>query len=193
MLTQSICMKVLILIFFIIQLLICIITYPFKMKGAIHINVLENIGFAVIKVFNIRLFSGRFKMSQDGHLSMEKEKKNKKKKKNKTLLQHYFISLAKKVDVKKAELFFNGGREDDACFVSLVSGYINVLMSSLFAVLMNKYKTMKTFLSVEPDYNKNRMEITATGVISFCLLDMFLSVVHAFISYLKEKEIEKNV
>ena len=179
-------MKVAVLILVMVVFVILVITYPFKFKGAVHINALENIGFAVIKVLNIRLFNGRFKVDTDGKFSFEKEK-NKKKKKNKTFKNHYFLSLSKRVDVKKAELFFNGGLEDDACLVSMACGYINVFVLSIFAVFMSKYKQMKTFVLVEPEYDKNRLELTASGVITFSLLDMFLSAVNGLCFMLKER------
>ena len=185
--TQPKSMKVVFFIIATILFVICIIVYPFKMKGAVHINIVENIGFAVVKVFNIRLFSGRLKMTSGGKLSLEKEKNKKKNNKNKTLKHHYFLSLMKKVEVKKAELFFNGGTERDVYLVSIVSGYINVFVTSIFAVFMNKYKHMKTFISVEPDFERDRLELTASGVISFSLLDMFLSFIHGVYYMLKER------
>ena len=184
--TQSKSMKV---VFFIalILLVVSIVIYPFKMKGAVHVNVVENIGFAVVRVFNIRLFSGRLKMASGGKVSLEKEKNKKKKNKNKGLSRHYFLSLIKKVVVKKAELFFNGGAENNAHLVSMVSGYVNVFVSSIFAVFMNKYNHMKTFISIEPEYEKERLELTALGVISFSLLDMFLSFICGVYYMLKER------
>ena len=184
-------MNNILLILFIMFFVISVVIYPLKMKGAIHINVLENLGFAVVKVFNIRLFNARFKMAKDGHVSMEKEK-NKKKKKNKTLSQFYFMSLAKKVDVKKAEIFFVAGSSQDAFIVSVVNGFVNVVSTCVFTTLMNKYKSMKTLVCVEPDYEKEGLEITASGVISFSLFDMLLSVIYSVIHYLKVKERKVN-
>ena len=185
-------MKEIVLIFFIILFVVSVITYPFKLKGALHINVIENIGFAVIKVFNIRLFNAKFKVASDGHFAMEKEKEKKQKKKNKELHRLYFMCLAKKIDLKKSEFFFTTGSTSDACLVSLIGGYINVFVSSVIAVLMTKYKHMKSFVNIEPDYQKDRIEMTASAVISFSLLDMFVSIMCALINYKKEKRGKKN-
>ncbi len=178
-------MKATLLIVFIVLFVVLLLVYPFKIKGAFHFNAIEDVGFVVLKVFVIKLVCMRFRFNNKGGLELKKYKKKKKKKKPVTLLGSYFMSLAKKLDVKKIQFFFSSGVPDNAYLVCMVNGAVETISASMFAVLLNKYKHLKIFSDVDPVFNENKLEVTASVVVSFCLLDMLLSVIHAYIYYFK--------
>jgi len=191
-LTQDKSMKTLILILLIIFMIIAVLNYPFRIRGTFHVDVLNNIGFAVFKVLFIRLLSEKFKLSKSGKIEVEKEK-NKKRKKNKILINKYFKCLSERSHVRRVDLFFDAGSKENVFFVSMLSGYVGVITSSISAVLINKYKDIKLFNSFKPSYNKDKLEVTGDLIASFSLKDMITSFICAVIYYFKKKKERKNV
>lgn len=172
---------------------VLIVIYPFKLKAVFHINVLEDLCFLAIKVFDIKLFCARFTITKEGKFDMDKfNKKKKKKKKDPLLLSSYFMCLAKMLHFKKLELFFTGGSSENAYYVSMLCGYVNAISSALYAVLLNKYKHIKIYSDIDPDYGQDRLELSASVVISFSLLDMIISVICAYKCYFQKKLKEKR-
>ena len=164
------------------------VCYPFKIKAALHINFLEDVGFGAVKVFAFKLFCAKFKLSPSGKLEVNSAVKKKKKKKKGTLIKKcYKKSLIKFLHIKKFEILLDIGYKDNAYFVSMLSGYLSVLSSSAIAVLQNKYKCIKTFHRINPIYSDNRLEVSGSLVVSFSLLHMVMSIVYAYWCFIKEK------
>lgn len=164
------------------------ITYPFKIKGVFHVDVLNNVGFIAFKVLFIKLTAIRFKLSKNGKIKTHKLKK----KKNNYLFTFYVLSLAQKVDVKKLELFFDFG-DEDPFVASMISGYVGSFCSTIVSVFLNKYKGIKVFTSFMPNFDKKQLETSGEFVVTFSLIDVTLSFVHALKKYINHKKEKKNV
>ena len=179
---------------FIVLLVLYILIYPFKVKGAIHFNVFEEIGFISIKVFCFRIFSAKISLDENGKFHLQTPgKPKKKKKKPKTLMASYFVTIGKRLEIKKFEWYFTCGSNENAQFVSMLCGYILSLDAILSAILLERYKHVKIFNDIDPIYNEDRLEVSSSVVVSFRLLDMIVGVVIAYKNYLKVLKERKNV
>lgn len=171
-----------------------VILYPFKFKIALHSNVFEMVGFVSVKAFCFNLFSGKFTMNEKGEFSLEKNKKKKpKKKKPISLLSVYFSTLLKRLNVKKFEWYFTCGSNTDARLVSLLCGYVLSFDAIVSAILLDKYSHVKIYNDIDPIYDDDRLEVSASVVVSFCLLDMFVAVFIAYRNYFQLLKEKKNV
>lgn len=186
-------MREILLIIFLTLFITYVFVYPFKVKTALHFNVFDGVGFLSVKAFCFRLFSGKFTLTEDGTFEMQKRGKPKKKKKKPiSLLYVYFTVLAKRLSVKKFEWYFTCGSDTDARFVSMLCGYILTIDSMLSAFLLDRYKHIKIFNDIDPIYDKDRLEISASVVITFSLLDMLIGVIVAYYKYIKLLMEKKN-
>jgi len=167
--------------------------YHFKIKIAFHANILDGLGFISIKFFLFRLFSAKFVLTEEGKFEMdEPKKKPKKKKKAPLLLMVYFGTLAKRLDIKKFEIYLTCGSNENAEFVSIMSGTLLSVASIVSGILLEKYKHLKIFTDIDPLYDKDALEISSSIVVSFCLLDMLIAVVYAYFEYFKVLRERKN-
>ncbi len=184
-------MKLALIIFASILFLILILTYPFKIKVATHINFLKDVGFLAIKFTAIKLFCGRFTITKNGKFEVKNAVKKKKKKKNKEVRKKYFTCLASMISVRKFELFLDAGHESNAYLVSLICGYIGALTMTGVGALMNRYHGMKVFTRINPSYTEYRLELSGSIVLRFTLLHIILSLACAYFCFIKSKVKEK--
>lgn len=185
-------MKEIALTCLIILFILLVIVYSFKVKIVFHFNVFEMVGFVSIKALGFKMFSGKFTINEQMQFELEKpKKKSKKKKKPISLLTVYFLTLAKRLSVKKFEWYFTCGSNTDASLVSLLCGYVLCLDSIVSSVLLNSYSHVKIYNDIDPIYDSDRLEASSNIVVSFCLLDMLVSLFVAYKNYfelLKEKK-----
>jgi len=173
-------MKTALLILLITFFMILFISYPFKIKWSFHFNVLKNVGFVVFKVLFIRLTCERFKINNKCEIEIESEKK---KKKDDQFLKQYIYSLAKRVDVKRIDLFCDIGLKDDAYLLSMTCGYIDSFFNICYSVLLNRYVDLKIFYRCEPTYQRECLEATGKIIVTFSLIDVLISVYNAYRRY----------
>lgn len=185
-------MKSLILGFAIVVLILLVLTTPIKIKAAIHINALEDVGFGSIKLMYHKLFCAKFRITGDGKIEVDNAVKKKKKKKKKYLRKKYISCMLKLIDIKKFEIFVDSGSTYNAYFISMFCGYLSAMTSAMIAFLINKYKHIKVFSSLRPVFDTDKLELSGSLVIAFSLLDMIISIVYALFSYLFMK-IKENI
>ena len=190
--THSMNMKGLVVLIIVTLALMLVLTYPFKLKANTHIDVFNNVGFVACKIAGIKVLCLKFKLRQDGKFDIERNKKKRKKKKNKTLSHYYFKTLASRVHFKKIDIIIDIGIKDEVLGSTMVSGYIGVFLSAITACLLNNNKHLRVFNSVLPCYEKDVIEFTGLGVISFSLADMMISILHAYVEYKDYKRRVKN-
>lgn len=187
-------MKDVVLLFAIILFVLLVLIYPFKFKIALHLNVFDMVGFVAIRAFWFKLFSGKFIVDENGKFVLEKKNKKKtKKKKPISLLSEYFSVILKRLNVKKFEWYFTCGSNTNASFVSLLCGYVLSLDAIVSGILLDKYKHVKIYNDIDPIYNEDRFEASASIVVSFCLLDMLIGLFVAYRNYFKLIKEKKNV
>ena len=172
------------IVFFVVLVLI----YPFKFKVALHFNVLDLVGFAAIKAFGFKLLSFKIFIDEKGRIHMLFGKKKKKKKQKPfSYTKAYFMSLAKRFEVKKFEVYLSYGQASDAYVTSMACGVVLMIDSMLSSVLLDRYKHIKIFTDIDPIYNTDRLETSSSIVISFSILDLVVSIGLGLINYLKAK------
>lgn len=171
-------------VLFVALFVLSVLYYPFKMKGAVHFNIFEEVGFVVFKIFNIKVYSAVLNVDNAGKFSIDDKKRKKKKINN--ITKEYFGCLLKKVSLKNVEVYFDCGIKDDACKSALICGYVDALANSVFAVLLSKNKQMRSIALINPLFNEERLELTSSCEASLCLFDVVLSFLCAVKNKIKK-------
>ena len=170
-------------------LAVLVIIYPFKFKVALHFNVLELVGFIAVKSFGLNIVSAKILIDEDGKPQVEIGKRKKKKKKKPfSYSQAYFMSLGKRLEVKKFEVYLSYGQQSDAYLTSMACGVVLMFDSMLSSVLLDKYKHVKIFTDIDPIYNDDRLELSGAVVITYSILDLVISILLGLINYFKAKK-----
>lgn len=184
-------MKIILLVLSSILFFSFLILYPFKVRIDFHFNIFELVGFVSIKAYLIKLFSGKI-VFEENRFEVDCGKK-KQKKKPLRLLKEYFVSLSKRISVRKFECFFSFGSDSDAKLVSLLCANVLSFDAILSSILLNKYKHVEIFNDIEPIYDKEELQVSSRIVVCFNFLDVFLSLFVAYKNYFKMLKENKNV
>lgn len=186
--SQSKIMRDTFLVVCVLLFVVLILWYPFKVKIAVHLNVFDAIGFVSIRSLCFKLFSAKIQINENGRLELlQAKKKQQKKRKPFSLLSVYFMTLAKRLSVKKFEWYFTYGSNKNADIVALICGYVLAFDSIVSGVLLNRYNHVKIYNDIDPIFDDNRFEVSTSVVVSFCLFDMFVSVFIAYVNFFKLK------
>ncbi|MBQ7467167.1 MAG: hypothetical protein IJS74_03765 [Clostridia bacterium] len=173
----------------IVVLAVLVLVYPFKFKVALHFNVIELVGFIAVKSFGLNIISMKILIDENGKLDIEIGKRKKKKKKKPfSYSQAYFMSLARRLEVKKFELYLSYGQASDAYLTSMACGVVLMIDSMLSSILLDNYKHVKIFTDIDPIYNDDRLELSGAVVVTFSIFDTAISILLGFINYLKTKK-----
>ena len=87
--------------------------------------------------------------------------------------------FSKRIDVKKMELYFTGGFENDSYISALVCGAMSSLVQSFYSYLYDKYEGVKLYEDVDVSFDKSNLEITFDVVISISLFSILKSIIKA--------------
>lgn len=180
-------MRAALIAFFSVLLLLLILTARIKIKAAVHVNIPENVGFGAIKFVSLKLFCAKFSIAKNGKISMESALKKKKKKKKAILRRNYIKAMLGLISVRKFEVFIDSGTTANASSLCLFTGFTEALCSAINAFLLNKYRNVKIFSGFTTSFDRPRLEISGSIVISFSLLDMMISIIYAYFMYFKFK------
>ena len=82
--------------------------------------------------------------------------------------------LAKRMDIKKVEIFFTGGFEEDSYSSAIMCGSITSMVRSLYSVLSQKYKNVKMYEDIDPTFFETNLELTFDGVVAVSILKIFI-------------------
>ncbi len=189
MCAQSMNMKQGLIIALLVVLVVLVIIYPFKFKLALHFNVLELVGFIAIKFLGFNLVTMKLYIDENGKPCIQRGKKKKKKKKKPfSYRQAYFMSLGKRLEIKKFEIYLSYGQASDAYLTSMACGVVLMIDSLLSSVLLDNYKHVKIYTDIDPIYNDDRLELSGAVVITFSILDLVVSVLLGLVNYFKVKK-----
>ena len=83
-------------------------------------------------------------------------------------------------ELKKIDTFCDVGAEDDAYFVSMLSGYIGSFLSIISSIFLNNYKGIKIFNYFNPNYNESKLEFSGKIIVEFNLIAVILSLLSTF-------------
>ena len=179
---------ILLIVFIFLFVFLCLI-FPFKIKIKLHLNFLENKGFYSVKTLFINLLCGRLSI-QNGKLEFENNndmifKENT----NEDLLNEMFKNILKEMNVEVTEFYFAFGDKQDACKTALVCGMLESVFSSLYAIIKTKNNFVYQFLDIDPNYNKDVMEVTSFVTVSISIIKLLKCLV-ASKKTIKEKNSE---
>ena len=182
-------MKVLI-VFFILSFLIMVLSFPFKTRLMSHINVLEMVGFYSLKIMRIKLLSGKIYTNELREFMVDNSVDLITATYNNPFMKAFTKELIEKLDVKKLEIYFTGGFQDDSSTSALVCGMVSSLVQTAYSYLKMTYENVKLYEDVEPTFDESNLEITIDGVVAISFLSIMISIVKASINKKKYKNKE---
>ena len=159
--------------------------YPFLVQFDVKFNILKLRGDVVIKIFNKIKFEFKIRIKH-GYVYINhknRERKEKISKKNFNIV--WFLSLLNQLYFREQflDLTFlaNFGYVLDSRVTAMGCGYIDVLTKSLFGSLKNNKKSSHIFVSVEPKYNEDVLNMHVKNTIRISMFDLIYTLIYTFI------------
>lgn len=186
----------LLIVFFIISFVIMVLSFPFKTRFMCHLNFIEMKGFYSLKIMKIKLLSGMIYINELKEFMIENSVDLISKSYNKPFMRAFAKELINKINVKKIEIYFTGGFEDNSSNSAIVCGTVSSFVQTIYSYLSIVYDDVKLYEDVEPTFNENNLEVTFDGVISISFLKIIIAIIVAGFTknkYKKEKLNERRV
>lgn len=161
-------MRDLLIVFFIICFFFLIIIFPFKTRLMGHLNLIDLKCFYSLKVWVIKLLCGSI-VFEHGKFEVTKEDTIFSKAYDNEYVKIVAREVVSDVDVKKLEVFFDGGFKDNSFSSAIVCGSVISMVESLFAYLSLKYENVKMYKNIQPTFDENNLELTVDIVVSISL------------------------
>ena len=184
-------MKNLLIVFFIVLLILCVLFFSFKTRMMAHFNFLSLKGFYSFKIWRLKLLCGMIEKNDSGELTIINTNNILKGDFNKPFMKELSKEISSRVDVKKIEIFFTGGFVDDSFTSAILCGTVSSLVQSVYSYLSLKYDDVRLYDDIDPTYNESNLEITFEAVISISIFKLIMSLIKANIKT-KRKEIKNE-
>lgn len=172
-------MKELLIVFFILTVIVMAMAFPFKTRMMAHVNFLNTKGFYSLKVMKIKLLTGRFFLDDEDGFQVENSVDMLSKNYNNPFIREMIKEFSKRVDVKKVEMFFTGGFENDSYMSAIMCGMISSFIQTVYSYLYDKYEGVKLYEDVDVTFDKTNLEFTFDIVISISLFSILRSIIKA--------------
>lgn len=184
-------MRIFLIILLIVNLLLF---FPLVLKCKVDYNLLENRGIlsAYFFVFNVSVLKFKFLTNKiviknkDRHLSFlyytDLASQNK-------IREIFLLLIFKNLRVRNLRFIDVAGKRENVFLTSMLSGGMNVLMSSVMCVLSEKTDIEKFSFVTFPDFFEDKMLICFSTSISINLFKIIYCFVSAVIIKIKKKEI----
>ena len=183
-------MKICLVIFLCVLLFFILLAYPIKAVAKIHINLVDLKAFYSIKVLFVKLLCGTTYI-EDNQLIIQNTHNlfppMKEPKKQLLIIEN----ILKRISIDTCHLYFCGGIKDNAYQTAMVCGYIQAITVALFCVLITKNNCINIFQDIDPQYNKDALDVTVKCVIEISILDVLAALIVSLFSY-KEKYGDKS-
>ena len=153
--------------------------FPFKTRMMAHINFLNTKGFYSFKVMRIKLLTGRFYLDADDGFQVENSVDFLSKNYNNPFIRKLVKEFSKRIDVKKVELFFSGGFENDSYVSAVLGGTISSFIQSIYSFLKDKYEGVKLYEDVDVLFDETNLELTFDFVFSISMFSVLKSIINA--------------
>lgn len=180
-------MKSMLIVFFIIFFILLILILPFKARLMAHINLLDLKGFYSLKIFKIRLLTGKIYIT-NGELKIDNEIDKITTEYDSDFDKAFSKFILKEIDIKKMEIFFTGGFVDDSYASAIMCGTISSAVQTAYSYLTQKYYNVKLYQDINPTFNEDNLELTFDIVVSVSIFGLLKSVIKSAISLKKLKE-----
>ena len=125
------------------------------------------------------MLCGKAKVGTNGKIEIENSNNMFSKEMDKSFALELLKHLAKRINVKKVEIFFTGGFEEDSYSSAIVCGSVTSVVRSVYSVLSQKYKNVKMYEDIEPTFFETNLEITFDGVVTVSVLKIFIALLKA--------------
>ena len=172
-----------------VLLLFVLLAYPIKAVAKVHINLVNLKAFYSIKVLFIKLLCGTTYIEenrliiQNSHNLLYNMKDTQK--------QMVIIkNIVKRISVSKLQIYFSGGIKNNAYQTAMLCGYAHAITSALFGFLITKNNYINIFQDIDPQYNKDALDITLKCILEISMLDVIGALIVSMFSY-KEKLSDK--
>ena len=182
-------MKELLIVFFIINVIIMAMAFPFKTRMMFHTNLLNAKGFYSFKIMKIRLLTGRFYIDKGEGFTIENSVDIFSKNINKPFVKNLIKEMGKKVDIKKVELFFTGGFKEDSYSSAIMCGFVSSAVQTIYSMIYEKFEDVKLYEDVNVTFDEDNVDLTFDIVIKISLIAILKSIFKA--NKLTKQEVEK--
>lgn len=180
-------MKTMLIVFFILSLFLLFIVFPFKTRIMSHINILEKKGFYSIKSWRLRLLCGKIYVDKNNKIQIENTNNMIKDRYKDDYMKYFIKNLLLAMEIKKLELFFNGGFKNNSFSSAMMCGSVLLFVDSLYSFLSQQYADVKLFEDIEPTFDYDSFELTFDFVAEISLIKIFISFIKAKLSLRREK------
>ena len=182
-------MKELLIVFFIINVIIMAMAFPFKTRMMFHTNLLNAKGFYSFKIMKIRLLTGRFYIDKGEGFTIENSVDIFSKNINKPFVKNLIKEMGKKVDIKKVELFFTGGFKEDSYSSAIMCGFVSSAVQTIYSMIYERFEDVKLYEDVNVTFDEDNVDLTFDIVIKISLIAILKSIFKA--NKLTKQEVEK--
>ena len=182
-------MKELLIVFFIINVIIMAMAFPFKTRMMFHTNLLNAKGFYSFKIMKIRLLTGRFYIDKGEGFTIENSVDIFSGNINKPFVKNLIKEMGKKVDIKKVELFFTGGFKEDSYSSAIMCGFVSSAVQTIYSMIYEKFEDVKLYEDVNVTFDEDNVDLTFDIVIKISLIAILKSIFKA--NKLTKQEVEK--
>lgn len=176
---QTISMKSILIVFFIVVLIMLIMFFPFKVRMMSHTNLIELNCFYCFKLWRLKFLCGMAKLDKKGEIEVENSNNLFDGDIDKLFAKKLVIVLMEKINVKKIELFFSGGFVEDSYTSALVCGGVTSIVKSLYGYFSQRYDNVKMYEEITPTFHETNLELTFDIVISVSIAQVLSSVFKA--------------
>lgn len=175
------------IVFFVVLFVLLIIILPFKARLMVHVNILDLKGFYSLKIFKIRLLTGRV-LIIDGELKIDNEIDKITIEYDSDFDKTFSKYILKEIDIKKMEIFFTGGFVDNSYASAIMCGTISSVVQIIYSYLTQKYYNVKLYQDIDPTFNEDNLELTFDIVVSISIFALLKSAIQSAISLKNLKE-----
>lgn len=171
--SQTISMKNIFIVFFIVNLILLILSFPIKIKLIGHFNFVKMIGLYSLKTFGIKLLNGKI-YYDNGNFIFNNSVNLIKNRFKDSYSKELTIDLIKKINIKKIEIFFNGGVADDSFASAIICGSVSSSIKSLYSYLSQNYFGIKLYEDIDAKFGKNELELNFNMILGISLVTMVI-------------------
>lgn len=169
-------MNAILIVFFIILFVILISILPFKVRMMSHLNLITLKLFYSFKFYRFKILCGKAEIV-NGKFNILNSNNIIKGNVDKNFASEYLKNISKKMDIKKVELFFEGGFVEDSYLSAIMCGTITSSVRTIYSVLSLKYKNVKLYENILPTFYDTNLELTFDFVISISILQIFMCLI----------------
>lgn len=181
--------------FFIIILILSVISLPFSVSLGAQLDVLKNGGSFFVKVFGKKVFSGRIFFRQKKECgcivfeqkNMQKEIKFTNNKNDENSFSSVLArTFAQSFNITQINVIEQIGKRDDALFTTMALGSARIVTCSILSVVKNIYKS-QIYDEYVAKYDNDVFVIAVSGIIKVSIADIIFDALRNFSAKIKRK------